>query len=147
MGKNIPADSVFRAWTSGDLSKMVRELETDTNPIERHFLLLNIEELAYKERKTDPEKRELFRHVAETHIAEFPVLARALRKDMKSSGGEGLPSVPTFKKYATVLTEDGEYEKAISVCKKAISHGLRDGTKAGWEGRMERIRKKMEKQR
>jgi hypothetical protein len=126
---------------------MVRELKTKTNPLDRHFLMLNIEGLAYRDRKADPKKRELFRSIAETHLAEFPVLARALRKDLKDVLEGGLPSVPTFQKYATVLTEDGEYRKAIEVCQQAISYGLDDGTKAGWEGRIERIRRKMEKQR
>ncbi|MFU8815520.1 MAG: hypothetical protein ACNA7W_09250 [Pseudomonadales bacterium] len=54
----------------------------------------------------------------------------------------GLPRVPTFQKYATLLTEDGEYGTAIEVCRRAISFGLEDGTKAGYEGRIARIEKK-----
>ena len=47
-----------------------------------------------------------------------------------------------FPYLATVLTEDGHYDEAIEVCRKAINFGLDDGTKSGFAGRIERIRKK-----
>jgi hypothetical protein len=55
------------------------------------------------------------------------------------------PRVTTFQHYATILTEDEEYEKAISICEKAIEYGLLDNTASGFEGRIARIRKKAEK--
>jgi hypothetical protein len=137
LGKSIPADAVFDAWTSGDLNRMLSVLNHKTSPIERHFLLLNIVELTYKLRK-DSAKRTLCRKVAETHLAEFPSLAPALLKQEKGR----MPSIPTFKHLATILTEDGEFEQAVGVCEMAIRHGVKDGTKGGFEARIERIRKK-----
>lgn len=139
LGEVVEVDEIFDAWTSGELSKMLKALKKKTNLIDRHFLLLSIVEETYKNR-TDAEMRELCKKISELHIVEFPRIAPALKKEMD---GE-LPFVPTFQKFSTLLTEDGEFEKAIEVCEAAISFGLRDGTKGGFEARIEKIKKKIE---
>ncbi|HEC32195.1 MAG TPA: hypothetical protein ENI41_06870 [Deltaproteobacteria bacterium] len=136
-GKSVPGDDAFRAWTSGDLNQMLKAVSTKTNPIDRHFLLQSIVDATYKLRKEE-KYRKICIEYAEKHLQEFPSIAPVLKKDM----GGTLPRVTTFQKYATVLTEDGEYEKAISVCEKALEYGLHDNTKSGFEGRIERIKKK-----
>jgi len=137
-GQAMEEDDAFHAWTSGNLDEMVRALETKTNLIDRHFLLMNIVDKAYKNR-SDPDSAELLRKVAEMHVSEFPQIKPALKKEMDGI----LPRVTTFQKYATFLTENKEYEKALQICEQAISEGLHDGTKSGFEGRIERIKKKM----
>jgi hypothetical protein len=72
------------------------------------------------------------------HLEEFPALALGLRKDM---GGE-LPRVPSFAKVATALAEDDRLDEAIGVCETAADLGLDDGTKAGYEGRAQRLAKR-----
>jgi len=136
-GKAIPIDDSFRAWTSGSLNEMLKAAHTKTNLIDRHFLLLSIVGELYKLRK-DENHRKTFIEYADKHLAEFSEICPALKKDM----GGILPQVPTFQYYATVLTEDGSYDKAISICENAIGYGLQDGTKLGFEGRIERIKKK-----
>ncbi len=131
------ADEAFDAWTGGDLPEMLAALKKPTNPVDRHFLLLGIVEATYRERK-DPKKRALFLEIAQQHVDEFPSLAGPLRKDFD---GE-LPHVPTFQKLATVLADDGRFDDAVTVCEQAIALDLHDGTKSGFEGRIERIRKK-----
>lgn len=138
-GKSVKTDKVFDAWTSGDLKKMLKVVNVQTNPIDRHFLLQSIVSETYKDRKNN-NNRELCKKYASLHLEEFENIAPALKEDM----GE-LPRVTTFQNYATVLTEDNEYEKAIDVCKKAIQYNLHDGTVAGFEGRIERINKKANK--
>jgi hypothetical protein len=69
------------------------------------------------------------------HLEEFPTLAPGLRKDM---GGE-LPRVPAFAKLATALAEEDRIAEAIRVCETAADLGLDDGTKAGYEGRAQRL--------
>ena len=137
-GQSVEADDAFHAWTSGSLSEMVDALERKTNPVDRHFLLMSIVEQTYKNR-SDDDNAELLQKVAEMHLAEFPKIKPALEKQMDGI----LPSVTTFQKYATFLTDKGEYENAIEVCEQAIAHGLHDGTKSGFQGRIERIKKKM----
>ena len=132
---SVEPDDVFQTWTSGTLSEMVKALEKKANLIDRHFLLMGIVDQTYKNRN-DPEHAELLRKVAEIHLAEFSKIKPALKKEMDGI----LPRVTTFQKYATFLTENGEYEKAIEVCEQAITHGLHDGTKSGFEGRIDRIK-------
>lgn len=50
-GKSIPTDEVFEAWTSNDLKKMIANLDKNTHPIDRHFLLQGIISETYKQRK------------------------------------------------------------------------------------------------
>ena len=135
-GQSIEADAVFAAWTSGDLEEMLSAIEVKTNHVDRHFLLQSIVDNTYKLRK-DGEKRKICKKIAEVHIAEFPLIASALEKDMNM-----LPRVSTFQHYAILLTEDGELSKAVDVCKMALKYGLHDGTKTGFEGRISRIEKK-----
>lgn len=139
LGKSVKTDKIFDAWTSGDLKKMLKVVNLQTNPIDRHFLLQNIVSETYKDRKNNS-SRELCKKYASLYLEEFENIAPALKKDM----GE-LPKITTFQNYATVLTEDKEYDKAIEVCKKAIQYNLHDGTKSGYEGRIERIKKKANK--
>ena len=134
------ADEAFEAWTSGDLGRMERAIRRPTNPIDRHFLLLQLCQLTYKHR-ADPQMRAKFLGYARQHLNEFPSLAPALKRDF----GGTLPRVPTFQNLATVLTEDGVFEEAISVCQAALTHGLEDGTRSGFEGRIARIRRRQEK--
>ncbi|MBK7626011.1 MAG: hypothetical protein IPJ16_02215 [Bacteroidales bacterium] len=132
--KSLPIDDAFRAWTSGNLEEMLKAANTQTNPIDRHFLLQSIVTESYKLRK-DEKYRKICTEFSEKHLQEFPSLAPALKEDM----GGSLPRISTFQHYATILTENEEYEKAIEVCQLAISYGLHDGTKAGFEGRISRI--------
>jgi hypothetical protein len=137
-GKSVAADQVFDAWTSNDMGKMLKALENQTNPVDRHFLLLSIVEKAYRGR-TDPRSRLLCLEIARRHMAEFPALAPALKRDM----GDGtLPQVHSFKYLSTLLSEDGQYDEAIRVCEWALGYGLDDGTAGGFSARIERMKKK-----
>jgi hypothetical protein len=137
-GKTLKVDEVSEALASGDLKRMINALELNTHPIDRHYLLLELVRITYKGRKTDPKKMELCESIAWKHIEEFPKLAGPLKSDDENGS---LPHVPTFQLLATLLTEKGEYDKAIEVCKKAIEFGLDDLTKKGYEGRIHRITK------
>lgn len=130
------ADSVFDAWTSGDLKAMLAQLKQNTNMIDRHFLLMNIVDQAYKNRG-DKKMRTICHQVAQIHIKEFPNIKPALEKDLGT-----LPRVPTFQQYATILTEEERFSEAIAVCEAAIKFGLSDGTKGDFQGRLEKIKKK-----
>jgi tetratricopeptide (TPR) repeat protein len=140
-GKVVPVDNAFQAWTSGDLNQMLKAVSTKTNSIDRHFLLQSIVDQTYSLRNEE-NYRKICIEYAEKHLQEFPSLAPDLRKKMDGI----LPRVITFQHYATILTEDEKYEKAISICEKAIEYDLHDNTTSGFEGRIARIRKKAEKE-
>jgi len=137
-GEFVKTDEVFDAWTSQDLDKMKQALHTKTNPVDRHFLLMGIVDQTYKQRQDNDGARQLCAAVAEQHIEEFPKIKPALVKSLDGI----LPRVTTFQKYATLLTEQGDFQRAIEICETALSHGLRDGTKSDFEGRINRIKKK-----
>lgn len=133
-GKSVPADEVFEAWTLNDLNKMLANLNTNTHPIDRHFLLQGIISETYKQRK-DISMRKICIETCEIYLKEWPILANALGRDFNGQ----LPRILVFPFYATILTEDQEFEKAIEICEIAIKYQLYDGTKSGFDGRIERI--------
>lgn len=139
-GKLQPADEGFNAWMSGDLGRMERALKGKANNVDRHFIYLQICKDAYKGR-SDPNARAKFLRYAREHIAGFPKLLPALKREFDAS----LPRVPTFQQLATVLAEDGDFDEAIEVCKLAMGYGLVDGTKSGFEGRIARLERKRER--
>lgn len=136
MGQFVPTDEVRDAWVSRDLKRMLRATQLQTNLIDRHFLLQGIVKEAYA-RRADPDMASLCARYAEVHLAEFEAISRALVADMGM-----MPRVSTFQDYATVLMERGEFDRAIEVCESAKQYGLSDGTKAGFDGRIARIKKK-----
>lgn len=135
-GEHIPADEAFEAWTSQDLGRMLAARSKPTHPVDRHFLLMGIVRLAYS-RRDEPEMRRLCLETGAQHLAEFDAIAPVLAADM----GGTLPRVPTFAHLATLLAEDGRFDEAVAVCERAITFGLRDGTKGDYPARIARIRK------
>lgn len=127
---------VFDAWASAELPRMIHALQLDAEPVDRHFLLMAICQQAYSRRRADPEMRRLATDIGLLHIQEFPRLREPLRRKIGL-----LPRVSTFAQVATLLTEAGNREGAILVCEQAIAHGLSDGTKGDYQGRIERLRK------
>ena len=53
------------------------------------------------------------------------------------------PSMPAFKRLAIIYENQQKYDEVIKICEKALELGLRDGTKSGFEGRIERLKKKI----
>jgi len=126
---------------------MLGRLDQPADAVNRHRLLLGIVQETYKYRKEDVQQRDLCEQIAWQHLAEFPELAKALVVNDQTCGGPGtLPQVPTFQCLATLLTEKGEYDRAVEVCERALSFGLSDGTINGFKGRIERIRKKQRRE-
>lgn len=57
---------------------------------------------------------------------------------------ENEPRVHAFKRLAIIYKKQERYKEAIGVCKKAIRYDMRDGTKSGFEGRLERLKRELE---
>jgi hypothetical protein len=115
---------------------MLAQLNQNTSLVDRHFLLMNIVDQTYRNRE-DKQMRELCHQIAQLHIKEFPKIKPALKKDLGT-----LPRVSTFQQYATILAEEEKFSEAVKICEIAIKQGLSDGTKTGFQGRIERIKKK-----
>jgi hypothetical protein len=125
----------------GELERMIEGLSGIATPVERHFQYQNIVNETYIRRK-DPEMRKICKQIGVKHLNDFKNLTPSLEKEFN-----GLPRITTFQHLAMVLTEDGDYDNTIKVCKMALAYGLDDGTKTGYEGRIDRIEKKKAKQK
>lgn len=136
--RNRGMDEVYLARQSNDLEKMLKATELETTLSNRHFLLQAIVSETYRLRKEEKYKN-LCLKFSEKHLEEFHLLTQSLKDEFDGS----IPRVTTFQYYSTLLTELGEYEKAIKTCEMAISFGLDDGTKGGYHGRIDKIKKKM----
>lgn len=55
-----------------------------------------------------------------------------------------VPRIPSFKRLAIIYEKQERYEDALDVCDQALEIGTADGTKGGFEGRKERLHKKLE---
>jgi len=135
-GMEIRADEVFEARISNDFDKMIKAVSIKADLVDRHFLLQAIIAESYKKRDEDIFKEHCLKH-SKIYLSEVNDLLTALKKEF----GE-LPRVSVFQNYATLLAELNEFDEAIKVCEIAISFGLKDGTKGGYESRIERIKKK-----
>lgn len=54
-----------------------------------------------------------------------------------------VPLIETIKQLAIIYEKAGKYEDALAVCQLGIDNNLNDGTKGGYPGRIERIKKRM----
>lgn len=54
-----------------------------------------------------------------------------------------VPRIPSFKRLAIIYNRQERYADAITVCDQALEIGTTDGTKGGFEGRKDRLRKKL----
>ncbi|PGK51352.1 hypothetical protein CN918_26540 [Priestia megaterium] len=66
---------------------------------------------------------------------------RICRKDMKLAPHitTDKQEIPSFKRLAIILESQGDLSGAIEVSKMALQYGLDDGTKGGFQGRIEKL--------
>lgn len=128
---------------SQDPVEAFKAMDQAKDPWERHTIYARSIELAYRERKSDPAMQDRVIEYGTLYMNEFAHLKQAVAQAL----GEDALRNPVFKQLAITLEEKDLLDKAVNVCMNAITHELKDGTKTGYEGRMERIRKKMEKDR
>jgi tetratricopeptide (TPR) repeat protein len=57
--------------------------------------------------------------------------------------GAFLPRCISIQRLVIDFEKKGRFQEAISLCEKAISLGFRDCTKGGFQGRIDRLRKKI----
>jgi len=149
-GQSVPVDAVHDAWTSGDVKQMLKVLSHDTNPVERHFLLLSLVRALYKDRD-DPRVRSKLLKIGDLHLAELAELLPALYRDdaMNADAHDALMakystpsdppravsdesatsrsySVPTFLLLVRAYCEDEKYDKARAVWRRAHEIGYID---------------------
>ena len=56
------------------------------------------------------------------------------------------PEIHCFKHLCIIYASQNKIEEAIEICEEALSLGIyQDGTKYGYKGRLEKLKKKLEK--
>lgn len=123
--------------TSEEILKTLKNIKS---PWERHLAYIRRLDPVYKKRALDQKTHDLAKDLAQAYFEEFSELKEAVFEEL----GEEPKVVVIFKQLAILFEEDQEYENAIHVCRKAILLGLADGTKTGYEGRLERLNKKLQ---
>lgn len=122
-GQSVEADEVFGAWTSGSIPRMLRAVALPTNEVDRHHLLQSLVHALYKRRSGPAARSEMLR-IGAMHLAEMPVLMEGLLRHARARSTlppeeVGLPYIETFLLMVRVLCEDGRYEDAAHVWRRA----------------------------
>jgi hypothetical protein len=115
-------------------------LDSLTDPLERHRLYTRLVETAYRNRRNSEEDLDTAMTLSRKYVDEFESLKPAVFDSM----GEGDKIVPVFRMLAIMLEEAGAYDQAVNICRQALAHGIEDGTRTGFEGRIKRLMKKKE---
>ena len=138
---NTDADDdqrVEEVLASGDLSAMGILLDDICDPVLRNRLLNRLVTSYYRLR-ADPKHRAAFYRLAYLQIEE----AQSILEGIEETGKSRPDHIAAFKSMAIALNEDERHDAAIAVCELALSLGLTDGTKAGFEGRIGRLKKSL----
>lgn len=106
-----------------DVNELLSMLDEATDPLDRHFILERIVRLTFKRRKDDHKMRSLCERFGMQHLAEFPLVAPRLKREI---GYGRMPYVVTFQCMATLMTEWGDYQKAIEIYEMALRYGIND---------------------
>jgi hypothetical protein len=133
--KTVEASEGFKANISNDFNQMLEAVNSKSDLVDRHFLLQTIISESYKKRNEDVFKEYCLKY-SDIYLSEVDSLLTALKKEYGD-----LPRVTIFQNYSTLLVELKQYDKAIKICEIAISFGLKDGTKGGFESRIEKIKR------
>lgn len=118
--------------------------------IDRHFYYNNVIDYYYGLRDKEIDAIDKCIHYCKEDIKITPQVLNLMKSDkmFKHYNEEGKlvftpPRFPSFQRLAIIYDSQGKYQEAINVCKKAIKHNLKDGTKTGFEGRIKRLEKKL----
>ena len=122
-------EQVAELLNFGTLNDWVTIAKTPLSPDNFQVVYNKIAKLTYPRRK-ELKMRAVFISHANKYIDTFKI------KSPVDSVSENI-----YKCLAIVLQEDHKFEEALGLCQKAIRLGLDDGTKTGYPGRIERLKK------
>lgn len=117
-----------------------KEVQHSTSSIDKHFYLQAVADYYYKRIGTKNNAMDKAIEYCHRDVELFPVYRTPLKKNI----GE-LPRIMTFQRLVMLYEKQEKYIEAIEICKKAIKYNLSDSTKTGYNGRMERLQKKLQK--
>lgn len=117
--------------------------KNEGDPYQLHFSYNGFIKLFYKHRETDPKNEERLIEICKLDIELFPKFRDAWFA--QNPNYNFLPRIPSFQRLVQVYERRHQLQDAIDICLLAIKYGLDDGTKGGFEGRLIKLQKKLEK--
>lgn len=169
--KNEPVDETTENVSTVD-SLLIDIKKHKNNYIKLHFDYLQIIDLFYKKRKDDEasmnecikycikdielypsfrlaydeaEKNGLIKRINEYKKQGFGIEMYGDLENRLKNFKPLILRIPAFKQLAIIYEQQKKYDEAIKVCNKALEYGLSDGTKDGFEARINRLKNKVEK--
>ncbi|WHY63234.1 hypothetical protein [Cytobacillus firmus] len=114
------------------------------NPIDLHFIYNSLIKLYYKERDQKVDALDKCINYCLKDIALFPKFEKAYIAEHTHRGvAPKIPRIPSFQQLAIIYEKQGKYKQALQICKRASEFGLHDNTKGGFEGRINKLEKKI----
>lgn len=133
-GNDVSSFLIYMGRASSDKALAIRFYkEAFNHPMDtptRHLLRQNLAETYYSNGDLELCEQECLRDIAE--IDDY-INERVMRK----------AKIYTFKRLAILYEKQGRIAEAIAVSEKALSYGQHDGTKGGYEKRIEKLRRKI----
>jgi hypothetical protein len=136
----MESSDLHKAPDSTPLQQENHFLDTVTDSGERHRLYTRLIETAYRNRRESEEDLNTAMTLSTQYVDEFDSLKQAVVETME----EGDRIVPVFRMLAIMLEDARAYDQAVDICRQAQAHGIEDGTRTGFEGRIKRLMKKKE---
>ena len=109
-----------------------------SNVLSYHFFLQTTADNYYKQKDIIPEALDKVIEFCKEDIALFPHISNEMIKKYGS-----VPRISTFQTLAMAYEKKQMYSEAIDVCQLALNYGQQDTTKGGYDGRIERLKKKL----
>lgn len=131
------AEQIQNAISCGTLAELEKLLLDVKSPLDRHLLLSALAKKLY-DLRDQPSMRAKFYEYGGIYANEFDVMLPTIKEDREAWE----VAAPLFKWLAIAMEEDRRFDEALDLCRKALDWGLDDGTKTGYAGRMNRIKKK-----
>lgn len=118
-------------------------------PIDLHFAYNQMIDLYYRHRNNELLLNKCV-DVCKRDIELTPKVINLMKNDIMfkhyDESGELVftpPRFPSFQRLTIIYDKQGKYGEAIKICENALMHNLKDGTKGGFEGRIERLKRKI----
>lgn len=116
----VPASEVELSRISGDYERMKAAVNLPAHPLDRHLLLGTLVRHCYP-RRHNGLRADLYGYAA-LHIEELPRLISAISRNEEGR----LPYIQAFHALALAMCEEGRYEEAQSIWRRAAQIGYVD---------------------
>ena len=114
--------------------------------VDKHFFYNNAAECYYKQRDIRNDALDLCEKYCLLDIKCYEQGHDQISKewkDMPTGGGDFNGRIESYKRLAILYEKSNRYKEAIEICESALRFNQDDGTKGGYNGRIEKLRKKL----